>query len=343
MIPFIRQTALVTAVLAVIFQLQNSASAQTSMKLVLDWIFQGQHAPYFLANETGIFKDNGLSVQVDRGFGSGDTISKVAAGAYPVGIADLGSVITFNSRNSGNKIIAIFQLLDLAPLSIISLTETKIGNPGDLVGKKIAAPAGDSSRVMFPVFAKVNNLDPNAVEWIDVTPQLRASLLALKKVDAISAEMHNIINLGELGIPESAVSVMKYSDFGLKLYGLAFITTPHYAATHKQELMALLRSIVQAWKATIRDPKIALAYLKKRQPLIDEKIEMRRFEILLKETIATDTVVKNGISVIDPERLRFTAEVITKSIGAPMIDTTTLFDGAFLPPVADLKLPGVRQ
>src|SRR5262249_25725502 len=160
--------------------------------------------------------------------------------------------------------------------------------------KKIAAPAGDSSRVMFPVFAKVNNLDPNSVEWIDVTPQLRASLLALKKVDAISAEMHNIINLGKLGIPESDVSVMKYSDFGLKLYGLAFITTPDYAATHKQELTALLRSVVQAWKATIRDPKLALAYLKKNQPLIDEKIEMRRFEILLKETIATDTVVKNG-------------------------------------------------
>jgi NitT/TauT family transport system substrate-binding protein len=320
----------------------DGASAQASMKLVLDWVFQGQHSPYFLANETGIFKDNGLSVQIDRGFGSGDTVTKVASGAYPVGIADLGSVITFNAKNGGNKVISIFQLLDLAPLSIISLAATKIAKPADLAGKKIAAPPGDSSRVMFPVFAKANNLDPASVQWIDVTPQLRATLLAQKQVDAISAEMHNIINLGEIGVPESDVSVMKYSDYGLKLYGLTFITTPEYAATHKQELTAFVRAIVQAWKATIRDPKAAIAYLKKSQSLTDEKVEMRRFEILLKETIATDTVVKNGISASDPARLKYTAEVITRSMGVPMIDSATLFNASFLPPASELMLPPVK-
>ena len=48
----------------------NVAVAQTSMKMALDWNFEGQHSPFALAADNGIFAKHGLSVTVDRGFGS---------------------------------------------------------------------------------------------------------------------------------------------------------------------------------------------------------------------------------------------------------------------------------
>ncbi len=134
------------------------ACAQASMKMVLDWNFEGHHSPYALAADTGIFARNGLAVTIDRGYGSGNSATKVASGAYDVGIADLGAVIALNAKQGGIKLISIYQIYDVAPLSIMTLTENGIKSPADLAGKKLAAPPGDSSRVMFPVFARVNNI-----------------------------------------------------------------------------------------------------------------------------------------------------------------------------------------
>src|SRR5688572_20003645 len=97
---------------ASLFVAVTGASAQSSMKMVLDWNFEGHHSPYALAADTGIFARNGLSVTVDRGFGSGDSVTKVAARTYDVGIADLGAVIAFNAKQGGIKVISIYQIYD---------------------------------------------------------------------------------------------------------------------------------------------------------------------------------------------------------------------------------------
>ncbi|MEA2957465.1 MAG: NitT/TauT family transport system substrate-binding protein, partial [Alphaproteobacteria bacterium] len=57
--------------------------AQTpNVKLTLDFAIQGQQSPFVLAAEGGHFARAGVNVQVDRGYGSADAITKVASGAY---------------------------------------------------------------------------------------------------------------------------------------------------------------------------------------------------------------------------------------------------------------------
>jgi NitT/TauT family transport system substrate-binding protein len=290
----------------------TGASAQSSIKMVTDWSFEGHHSPYVLAADSGIFARNGLTVTVDRGFGSGDSVTKVAAGTYDVGIADLGAVIAFNARQGSIRLISIYQIYDLAPLAIMALTESGIRNPADLHGKKLGAPLGDSSRVMFPVFARANNLDASSIEWTDVTPPLRAALLLQKKVDAITAQYSDVISFRSLGVKDAGLVVLRYSDLGVRLYGHAIITTPRYAASHKHELNQFLRSVAQAWTATIKDPKTSVAAIKKRNGLIDEQVELDRLALMLREAIGTEAVVKSGFSSVDPSRLKFTVETVTQ-------------------------------
>ena len=40
----------------------TSAQAQTKLKMILDWKYQGQMAIYFLAADRGYFKDEGLEI-----------------------------------------------------------------------------------------------------------------------------------------------------------------------------------------------------------------------------------------------------------------------------------------
>ena len=50
--------------------LAATASAQTPVKLVLNWKYQGPQALFFVAEDKGYFKAEGLDVTIDQGEGS---------------------------------------------------------------------------------------------------------------------------------------------------------------------------------------------------------------------------------------------------------------------------------
>ena len=114
--------------------------------------------------------------------GSGNSATKVASGAYDVGIADLGAVIALNAKQGGIKLISIYQIYDVAPLVNNDIDRKRHQEARlTLRARSWQRLSGDSSRVMFPVFARVNNIDPSSIEWIDVTPPLRSCHAAAKK------------------------------------------------------------------------------------------------------------------------------------------------------------------
>jgi ABC-type nitrate/sulfonate/bicarbonate transport system substrate-binding protein len=73
----------------------------THLRFTLDWAVQGPQAPFLVALDKGYFAEEGLSVVIDRGFGSADAVSKIAGGAYNLGYADINSMIEFNASNPG--------------------------------------------------------------------------------------------------------------------------------------------------------------------------------------------------------------------------------------------------
>jgi NitT/TauT family transport system substrate-binding protein len=78
--------------------LGQPAAAQDKVLFQLDWIPTGEHAAYFAGAAKGFFKEQGIDITLTRGYGSGDTINKVAAGAAPFGVADLGGVLAARAR-----------------------------------------------------------------------------------------------------------------------------------------------------------------------------------------------------------------------------------------------------
>jgi NitT/TauT family transport system substrate-binding protein len=72
----------------------------------LQWLPNGNHFGVFAAKEQGFYKDAGLAVDIQRGFGSGDTAKRVATGTADIGIADAGSVIVGRSNGLNIKLVA---------------------------------------------------------------------------------------------------------------------------------------------------------------------------------------------------------------------------------------------
>ena len=90
--------AVLAGVLIGTSSLAATASAQqTPVKLVLNWKYQGPQALFFIAEDKGYFKAEGLDVTIDQGEGSAASITKVATGAYDIGFGDVNALITLAS------------------------------------------------------------------------------------------------------------------------------------------------------------------------------------------------------------------------------------------------------
>jgi NitT/TauT family transport system substrate-binding protein len=331
----------IAGAIAVIFldAVAAPAGAQTpAVKLTLDFAIQGQQSPFILAAEGGHFARAGVNVQVDRGYGSADAITKVASGAYDMAFADIGALIQFNGRQLRAKVVSVFQIYDVAPMVILSLKKSSITKPGDLAGKRLASPSGASSRVMFPLFARANGLDPSAVSWIDVTPQLRETLLVQGQTDATTALITDLAGLERLGISEHDLNVMRFSDYGVGLYGHCILTTPEFAAKNPDTIKKLLKGIAEALKAAISDPGVSIAAIKKREPLIDERVERGRLDLVIKNAILTDHVRREGLSAIEPDRMKHTIDMVAETFNLPVLDTASIYRADYLPPQVELKM-----
>lgn len=316
-----------------------AASAQTPVKLVLDYAIQGQQAPIVLAADGGYFKRAGVDVQVDRGYGSADSIAKLASGAYDIAFADVGALVQFNGRHSENALIDIFQVYDVAPMVMLSLKTSNISKPTDLAGKRIASPPGASSRVMFPIFAATNKIDESGIKWLDVTPQLRETMLKQGQADATTALITDVAGLKHLNISENDISILRFSDYGLNIYGHALLTTPAFAAAHPDVLKKVVKGVADAMKASIADPSVAIAAIKKRDPLVDDDLERHRLELVINSAIVTDHVKAAGLSAVDMDRMQKTIDVITTTFKTPAVKAASIYRSEYLPPRSELMLP----
>ena len=315
------------------------AGAQTpNVKLMLDFAIQGQQSPFVLANEGGYFERAGVNVQVDRGYGSADAITKVASRAYDMAFADIGAMIQFNGRQAGPPLISVFQVYDVAPMIVLSLKKSNIAKPSDLAGKRVASPPASSSRVMFPLFAAATGLDPSSLSWIDVTPQLRETLLVQGRTDATTALITDLAGLERLGLTENDIAIMRFSDFGVALYGHGILTRAEFAAKNPETVKKVVKGAAEALKAAIADPGIAIAAIKKTEPLIDEKVERARLELVIKHAIVTDHIRQEGLSAVDPDRMKQTIEMVAKTFDFQPMEVAATYQPDYLPPRAELRL-----
>jgi NitT/TauT family transport system substrate-binding protein len=326
----------IAAGLAFLVAAAPAARAETKVRFVMDWAFEGAQSIWTIAAVNGCFKQHGIDLTLDRGFGSGDSVAKVASGAYDIGVADFATIVDFDGKHPDQKMLATMIISDLSPTSVESLTKNNIKTPQDLVGKKIADPVGEASRVLFPAFAKANNIDPASITWVSVAPNLRQTTLVNGQADAAAGHMFTVVTgLRALGVKDADISVMKYADWGVALYGNSVITKPAWAAAHPAEMRAFLGCAVAGIKASIADPKTAVASLKQFEPLVSEASEMASLAFSTNDAILTEQVKKNGLSEVDPARMDRVLTQISEAIAIPKPSMADVFTADYLPPKAD--------
>ena len=282
----------------------TSLFAAEEIQFALDWKFEGPSAPYFLAIDNGHYDAEGLSVEISAGKGSLDAIPKVATGAFPIGFADINSLIKFLDQNPGAPVIAVMMVYDKPPFAVVGRKSLGISGPSDLEGSVLGAPPPDGAWAQFPAFAKANNLDMDKITVEPVGFPTREPMLAEGKVDSITGfSFSSYLNLVRLGVPEDDISTILMADHGLSLYGNAIIVNTDFASSNKSIVESFLKATAAGWRDAIADTSSAATALIKRNPAADAELEERRLLLAVAANVLTDYVLDNGMGMIDSARM----------------------------------------
>ena len=310
------------------------AYAQTPIKFTLDWVFQGPTSPFLVALEKGYYKAEGLDVTMDPGQGSAGAVQRVATGAYQIGFADVNATIEYNAKNPGKEVLCVFMAYDFAPFGVYALKKSGIKTPKDLEGKKLGAPVFDASFRLFPAFAKKNGI--SKWEHVNLTQQLREQSLVQGSVDFVSGHyFSSMLDLRARGVAFEDIVAMRYVDFGMDVYGNGIVISPDMAKNEKA-VKGFVAATIKGWKDVIANPQLGVAAAKKRDPLIDEKLEAERLDMSLRMNVLTPFVKANGMGDVDPARFARSVTDVADAFGLPAAPAPDkVFSNKYLPPKAE--------
>ena len=319
------------------------ANAQdlTEVNFSLDWAWQGMHGPFLLAEERGYYAEEGLTVTFDRGYGSGDTISKIAAKAYDMGFAEGTSLLKFNAENPDDQVITVLVINDQSPTGVISTKANGIETPDDLMGKKVSATQNAATVLLWPVFAELNGLDPDGIEYLFVEPSLRDSMVIQGQADAtFGFSTTTVLNMVQAGLAEDEVTYFTLAQYGLKPYSSSIIVRKDWAEENPEIVRGFVAATVKGMIDMFEDPDAGIALLKEREPLIDVEIETARWYLAEELALLTPSVLENGISAVDRERYETAAKQVADAFEIPVEpNMDDYFVDAFLPPLEARQIP----
>ncbi len=309
------------------------AFAQTKLDFILNWVPGGDHAPYYYAKKMGWYKDAGIDLNLEPGKGSAVAVQKVAAGANPVGLADMPNALTL--RGKGADTVGVFNVYANSPQGLYWLKSSGIKSVKDLVGKKIGNPAGDGARTIWPALAKANGIDPGSVTWVNIDANSKLAALKAKSIDATTSfyNIHHIFQR-ELG---DDMGFVAWKDAGLNTYGNTVIVNADYLKKNKPVIAAFVKVTQKAFAACAATPAPCV------QALIDangalqldnEATNWKLVTVLMRDKYSEGV----ALGILDDARMAADYELVKTYVGLDTpFDVKTAYTNEFLD--RSIKMP----
>lgn len=285
----------------------------------------GRDAYVYAAIEKGYFARENIQVNVTSGTGSVDVMKLIAAGRLDFGPADIGALVP-TKANEALPVRTVSVVHQNTMSAILTLAESGITRPADLVGKTLADSPASTVRILFPLYAKKAGIDPASVRWRDAAPPALPGLLASKQVDGVGQfVVGRPLFSTAAGKP---VDALRYSDHLKGLLGIGIMASEETIRTKPGLVRRFTRALNKGLVYAIANPRATAAILKKYQPLTNEAVAAQELEIM-KFFVATKGTRKFGVGYIDTQKMKSTLSVIRN--GGFKLDRPITFRDLYAP------------
>ena len=241
--------------------------APRSVKLRQEWFANANYAGAVLAAEE-FASDHKINLTIEEGSESVDPVSLVAAGNSDFGDAAADRVLAAIAKGAPLVIVGVVN--PASPTVFLARKEKNIRTPHDFEGHKIGVLSGTATEYVYRALVRKTNLNTNRITTVEAGFDLQGFLAGVYDVrpafdydEPVSLDLQHV----------------EYTKIDPRDYGIHFIGTVYFT---RRDLITKDRGLVQdvvwaladGWRLAVKDPKRAIAVLKRRYPSINADREL---------------------------------------------------------------------
>jgi NitT/TauT family transport system substrate-binding protein len=219
------------------------------------WVHTIEYAGFYIAQEDGDYADANLNVTlVSGGFDDSgnyiDPVERVMSGQSELGIINAERLLT--ERASGKPLVAVATIYQRSPLGFVSLAESNIVRPQDLIGKTIAIDLSGTVGPAYLALLASQGIDPADVNQVPRTDVSNEPLIS-GQVDVIDAFITN--QPVQLELAGYDINTILISDYGLDTYANVIFTTEDTLANRADLVERFLGATFKGIESVIEAPE----------------------------------------------------------------------------------------
>jgi len=291
--PIVALTALLLALAAM------PAAARDKLTLVLDWSINPDHAPLYVAQEKGFFREAGLEVTMIEPGDPNSPPRLVAAGRYDLAISYQPQL--HMQVDKGLPLVRVGTLVGTPLNSLVVLKDGPIKSIADLKGRKIGYSVGGFEEALLRAMLAKHGLKMSDVTLINVNFSLSPALMA-GKVDAVIGAFRNF-ELNQMDIEGRPGRAFLPEKEGVPAYD-ELIFVANRKAVRDPRLPRFLKAVARGVAALRSDPQGSWKLFIKGRKKLDDELNRRAWRDTLPHFAADP-------AALDAERYRRFAAFMT--------------------------------
>lgn len=245
--------------------------------------------PVYVAQEEGIFAEEGLDVRIEKMNGSAAVLQAMLSGQAQLGTPGAAPVILANAEGSDIDFVA--NLKPGGSFALVAHGESGIDDASELEGRTVGVATADGNEVNFTnAVLESAGLSPDAVDVL-VVGEGGQAVAGFERgdIDAYAASMDGVATLTQAGIPVTNVTGEDVGYF----FGNGLAATQAYAAENGEDVEAFGRAYKRAMELGFEDPALVTAACEQHQP---QEVEDQEYVEAMLEAVEISMAVPEGRS-----------------------------------------------
>jgi NitT/TauT family transport system substrate-binding protein len=327
-----------TLAIAIVGSLGSAlAQPKTSATMAMSWAFEGSHIGYLTAMEKGLYRDEGIDVRVNRGFGAADTIRRMITGDIDFGIIDATLMIRAVSEDPKNEMVMVAVTFQTSPYNVIYVKNRKIKSITDLATATFGNTGG-SVATLYPTFLKYalkgGSIEKAAIVQLD--PAVRIGALLRGDVDVVGSVLFEWPHIQKAAKDTNVeLGTINYADYGFDPYTYGIVAKRELLNSQPDLVKRVVDASLKGWATACNDRKSATEILAKYEPDVRREGLGEEIKIALERIVPRGADAGKGLGTMNDARWKQTEDMTIEAFKiANPVTVDKVYTTSFLPKTA---------
>jgi NitT/TauT family transport system substrate-binding protein len=292
----------------------------TPIKFALNTFYSGPQAWFFLADDLGFFREEGLEVTFVPGDTAANVVPRLADDAlgFDVGYGDVNALIEWIGQHGTACAQVVYGVHNASPYTIAVPASSQANSIADLAGQVVASHPNDAALKMLPELALkcgFSAADFSIELCSDPHPSMVNDMVNQKRWPAMFGFVNTLRAAGlEKNIDsDKALKFFEYRHLVPELYGAGLMVATKFAKKNPSKISGLVRAVNRGLHACIQDIDGAIDALVRRDSTVDRNANKARLIGTLALEMAHPEGGEYGIGFINETRIDDSIDLIVRA------------------------------